>query len=552
MRLPKTILALLLSVAALGSAVLPGRKTTGEIPPPGISFSHGSGVYAQKELTVTLRAPRGCTVAFTTDGTFPTKEDDSGLSAVEVKLEKGTARHIARNAELQFMKDFSNPRLNDDPTLPNGAMLCAAPVDAEGTLGETEAEVYFLNVDLRTRYPGFLVLSVVTDPVNLLDYDTGIFAAGAIYDAWRETEEGKKVIEAKEWYFAETNSSQRGRAWERPCVIQLYDGADKPTLEQSAGIRIQGDMSRRGNQKSLNFYFRNAYGSDRLRYDLFPEITEVKSFTLRCGGNTAGMMPYKDAMLQELAAGRAVTTAQSRPAVLFLNGEYWGAYLLTEKLSDKMLHDHYGVKKDQVVVIKKGEVEVGEEADLRLYQELMAFADQDLSDPQAYGRFCSVMDVQSFADFCAVRVYIGDADWSKTKNIALWRTRDDSYNGGRWNFILYDLEYSSALYMQEETAFDTDHIRRAMDKVPLFAAAMRSDEFRELFVKSLKEVGEGNYPYAKVARAIQNYNALWSPLLDDNFKRFGGTLQEYRGVVWCTKYFFQQRYDHILSYAGAL
>ena len=182
----------------------------------------------------------------------------------------------------------------------------------------------------------------------------------------------------------------------------------------------------------------------------------------------------------------------------------------------------------------------------------MAFADQDLSDPQAYGRFCSVMDVQSFADFCAVRVYIGDADWSKTKNIALWRTRDDSYNGGRWNFILYDLEYSSALYMQEETAFDTDHIRRAMDKVPLFAAAMRSDEFRELFVKSLKEVGEGNYPYAKVARAIQNYNALWSPLLDDNFKRFGGTLQEYRGVVWCTKYFFQQRYDHILSYAGAL
>ena len=124
MRLPKTILALLLSVAALGSSVLPGRKTTGEIPPPGISFSHGSGVYAQKELTVTLRAPRGCTVAFTTDGTFPTKEDDSGLSAVEHGVSHAYGLH-GQKIEEAGVKAFVPPAHQDQVFLP-GQFACEA------------------------------------------------------------------------------------------------------------------------------------------------------------------------------------------------------------------------------------------------------------------------------------------------------------------------------------------------------------------------------------------------------------------------------------------
>ena len=378
------LIILLFGLLAVGAAVCFGGRENAPKPDedaePVLSFSHGSGVYAEDSLCVTISAPKGYTVAFTTDGTFPTAEKDSGSSAVEVELEKGMARYLAQHADVQLYQELSPTQICDDPTLPNGTMLCAAWVDAEGNVGGTEANVYFLGMDLEALFPGFLVVSVVTDPVHLLDYDTGILAAGAVHDEWLQTEEAEEVIANQYGWLVETNSTQHGREWERPCLIQIYDGADTPAVEQAAGIRVQGNLSRRLSQKSFNLYFRSDYGEKRLHYELFPGIGEVKSFTLRSGGNTADSMKYKNDMLQSLVSDRAVGMAQGRPAVLFLNGEYWGPYMLTEKISEVMFQDHYGVDKDQVIVFKDGELEVGEDGDLPLYQDLMAFAGQDLSD----------------------------------------------------------------------------------------------------------------------------------------------------------------------------
>ena len=66
----------------------------------------------------------------------------------------------------------------------------------------------------------------------------------------------------------------------------------------------------------------------------------------------------------DLVPDRNFTIAASRKAVLFLNGEYWGPYLLSEKLTDQMLHDHYGVEKDQVILVKDGELEEGTDDDI--------------------------------------------------------------------------------------------------------------------------------------------------------------------------------------------
>ena len=555
------LIILLFGLLAVGAAVCFGGRENAPKPDedaePVLSFSHGSGVYAEDSLCVTISAPKGYTVAFTTDGTFPTAEKDSGSSAVEVELEKGMARYLAQHADVQLYQELSPTQICDDPTLPNGTMLCAAWVDAEGNVGGTEANVYFLGMDLEALFPGFLVVSVVTDPVHLLDYDTGILAAGAVHDEWLQTEEAEEVIANQYGWLVETNSTQHGREWERPCLIQIYDGADTPAVEQAAGIRVQGNLSRRLSQKSFNLYFRSDYGEKRLHYELFPGIGEVKSFTLRSGGNTADSMKYKNDMLQSLVSDRAVGMAQGRPAVLFLNGEYWGPYMLTEKISEVMFQDHYGVDKDQVIVFKDGELEVGEDGDLSLYQDLMAFAGQDLSDPGTYDRFCSVMDVRSFADFCAIRVYIGDDDcgntgWGIDKNMVLWRTRDRSFNEGRWQFFLYDLEKSTGLYSTEVSAYYTNHLQISLERIPLFAAAIKNPEFRELFLSALKEIGAENFSVERVRETIQAYDEVWRPAMDDYYRRFLDETWKYDNTIDVTLEFFEKRYDYILSFIDEL
>ena len=519
---------------------------------PCIEFSHDSGVFPEENLVVNMTAPEGYTIAFSTDGTFPTAEDDSGNSVVEVELSKNTARYLAEHRKLQIMKDFMESTLRDDSDLPSGVMLCAALVDSDGTIGEPEIKVYYLGLDFDELFPGFLVLSVATDPVNLLDYDKGILATGAIYDAWRVTKEGQNLISIQNWFKAESNSTQHGRDWERPCIIQIYDGEKTPTAEQAAGIRTQGHLARRANQKSFNLYFRSDYGKNRLNYELFPGIQDYKSFSLRSGGNNYDRLKFKNAMLQELVSDRAVMIESYRPAVLYLNAEYWGPYMVCEKVSAQMLHDHYGVDTDQVIVIKEGEVEVGENEDLHLYEKLMSFAEQDLSQTEVYERFCSVVNVESFADYCAIRVYIGDADWNPQRNDMMWKTRDASFQDGRWQFILHDVDFSSGTYSFSSTGPGEDHYHNAMDQYPLFAAAIKNDEFYSLFFKSLSEIGEGNYSYDNVEASMHAYDDIWRPMMNDFYKRFGSPswfYDRYDREIKNTLNFFKQRYNYIIPHA---
>ena len=257
-------------------------------------------------------------------------------------------------------------------------------------------------------------------------------------------------------------------------------------------------MSSRLNQKSFRIYFREKYGSDLLQYALFDKKEEYKSFSLRNGGNDTEYLKFKDSFIQDLGKGGKFTVFHICSSVLFLNGEYWGPYTLVEVLSGKILQTRFGVDENNVVAIKETKVQLGKEEDIKFYEELQTFANKDLTDPEIYRQFCDVMDVQSMADYFALRIYIGDGDWFPDHNHVLWRTRDKSYNGGRWQYIVHDTEYSAGHYGHKITAPETDHFRRAIENFPVFGAAIRNKEFYALFLQAIKKFGSENYRYSRV------------------------------------------------------
>lgn len=512
----------------------------------GIMFSRESGLYAETELKVHMQAPAGYTIAFTTNGTIPFRKDDSGKSELDVTLNRTLSGYLVDHRELILCPELGKSVLCQDDSLPVGVVLNTALVDRKGRVSDkVKTNVYFLEADFAKRFPGCLVVSLTTDPQNLLDYKTGIYASGAVYDAWKNSDAGKKILAGKQHWRTKANFTKRGKNWERPCQIQLFgSGSTKPDMVLNAGIRIQGGSTRIHNQKSFAVYFRKRYGFSLLPYALFDKPNAYKTFTLRNGD--VGQLKFRGAFLQDLARGGRYTILDSRPAIVFLNGEYWGPYSLNETISGKMMESRFGVDRNNVVVIKEWRVKVGEKKDIKLYEELQAFADKDLTDPETYRQFCDTVDIRSMADYFALRIYIGDRDWDPAHNHILWRTRDTSYNGGRWQFIVHDADESAGFWGSKDTAPVTDHFRLAIENFPVFRAALRNHDFYMLFLAAIKKIGSVNYEFTRVKTEMDDYDRLWRPLMEDFYKRFGGNLRNRDIFMKLTLDFFRKRYNMII------
>ncbi len=514
----------------------------------GITFSQESGLYHVPELKVKMKAPEGYTIAFTTNGTTPTDKDASGKSELEVTLTGKMSGYLLAHKKQMLTPELYNSVLLESNDLPVGVVLNASLVDGKGAVVKgPRTMVYFLMKDsFADRFPRCMVLSVTTDPKNLLDYNIGILAPGKVYDDWKKTDAGKKIIADQEWWKAETNSTQRGKKWERPCQVQFYTVGEKPALETDAGLRIRGGMSRRQNQKSFTLYFNEKYGVDALHFKLFDKEDAYLRFGLRNGGDDSQYTKFKDVLLQDLAKGGKYTVLVKRPAVLFLNGEYWGPYVLCEVTAKNMMKSRYGVDPKNLVVIKEAELDQGKKEDFKLYEELQAFGKKDLTDPETYRQFCDVMDVQSMADYFAMEVYIGNANCEPDHNHILWRTKDKSYNNGRWQYVLHDLDYSAGHYDEKKTSANTDHFAMFREKFPVFAAAVKNKEFYAMFLQSIKKIGSENFKYDRVREKTDEYDRMWAPLMPDFYKRFGDTANLRKRSMNSMLNFFQRRYDVII------
>lgn len=81
-------------------------------------------------------------------------------------------------------------------------------------------------------------------------------------------------------------------------------------------------------------------------------ISSFRKLILRNGGNCAFTTKFNDTYWQKQLADLKVETQASRPCVVYLNGEYWGLYILQEDYQAKYFEKTHGVAKENVVTYK--------------------------------------------------------------------------------------------------------------------------------------------------------------------------------------------------------
>jgi len=509
-----------------------------------LSFSHDSGLYsASFDLKIT--APPKNVIYYSTDGSIPSAAKVNSKtvfkysSDITVKNRNGEANVLATTANSEQMYMAPGDDRGSAPAIkrpsaaevPKATVIRAVAVDGNGKQSSVLTKTYFIGNNL-TNYGTNRVISLVTDPYNLVDQNYGIMVRGKSTNRWN----GPNIY----------NFQQKGQDWEREAFLELFEGDAKSRsvkLSTGVGIRVRGGWSRAAGQKSFTVYFREEYGINNLKnYNLIPgavkadgktPVETYKSFMLRNGANDGEYTKFYDVFLQDLVSNRSFTTQASVPCVVYLNGEYWGPYNLQERYSDNHTEYKYGVKKENVISFDNGELDDGTAADEALFWQMMNMKDNDMSNPANYTAFCNAFDITNFIEYWAAEIYIYNEDWPQN-NYRVWRTRTaepgNPYGDTKWRYQMFDTEFALGIYnsggltgQSGKNAFD--EILNGSDKNhhnnQLFAALLKNADFRTQFIATMNDLRDTNFASNNYLPKLNSYAATYKPLMDDYYTRWG-------------------------------
>lgn len=477
-------------------------------------FSCQGGFYDQP-FELTLSAGDGCGILYTLDGGTPTAASAHYDHPIRVYDRSGEPNRY--RSVPNVITDYLN-RMDEIVTEPvdKAFVVRAAAVDAEGRTSEVVTQTYFVGLD---QYRDQCVVSIAADPEELFGED-GIFVTGRVYDRWYR--------EYRDWAMEhprgttnviwegepEPNFEKRGDASEREGHVEIWNSAK--LMDQKAGIRIGGSSTRDTVFKRFSIIAREVYTGNRMFERPVFEKKKAHSVALRSG--------FLNALVPMLVKDRDIAVLQSRPATLFLNGEYWGETFLTEKYHSSFFAETYGVNEKQVQYLKIGRYSRLTEHEKTVYEEeLRGYAERhDLADPETYAEFCRRVDVQSYIDFLCTNVYADNEDMCETLNLLLWRMNEAEGKGekdGRWRWGLYDMDLRWGEYRQAQqdepdyavNTFSTPYLHMYADLVPyntqpIYQALRKNADFCKQFVLTFMDLVNANFRPENVLRQMAEWD----------------------------------------------
>ncbi len=324
------------------------------------------------------------------------------------------------NATVTYTLDGTPPTINsptaNGPILISETSIVRARAFEAGKLdGPVVTHTYFM--DDGSNLP---IFSLVTDPDHLFDDMNGIYVRGN-----NGVDIGCPAGTAN--YF---------QAWERPISLEFFEPDGSLGFKFNSGVEIFGFCGRSLNIKGLDIKLDRRYGANKLEYELFPDfyLTEFKTFLLRPSSQDQVETMFRDGFVQTLLDGRMDIDKQAyRPAVLFINGEYWGIHNIREKLNDDYIDYHHG-ETDIDLINNRWQVREG---DLEAYTQLEKFIkNNDLTVPENYEYVAARIDIDEYINYLIAEMYSANGDWPDN-NIRFWRPRQENE---QWRWMLFDLD----------------------------------------------------------------------------------------------------------------
>lgn len=227
--------------------------------------------------------------------------------------------------------------------------------------------------------------------------------------------------------------------WRRPANFEYFRTNDGTTVFNQCGeVAVGGGATRGAPQKSMKCYAKNRFGRKNFKGDFWrdkPEVTKVKSFTLRNGGNNCKTARINDAALQKFFGTNLeeIDWQAYEPAIVYINGIYKGIFGFRERSNEDYVTSNYDVDEDDLEIATAENYvydNVKSTPDFNAFHALYNKVDV------TYEELNEVMNIDNFMNALIAECYGSNSDFPHN-NISIWK---DTTNQSKWKWILKDLD----------------------------------------------------------------------------------------------------------------
>jgi len=454
-------------------------------------FSVSAGFYSSnRTLTLSTSTPGGV-VRYTTNGDIPTTSSPAYSSPITIS-----------NTKTVRARAFASGHL------PSQAVT----------------NTYFLNENLELP-----VFTITTDSLNLWDYNTGIYVLGP------NAESASPYKGANFW-----------QEWQKPATIEYFDKSKNRILRFDSEIEIYGNYSRAKPQKSFEIKLSDKYGTDEIDYPLIPDksyITKYDNIILRNSGTDWNVSHFRDAFMERVMKNTYSGYLGAEPAVMFLNGQFWGVYTIHEKHDENWMAGNFGLKRSEIDFLRESgsSVRVEEGSDASFWTMYNYATTQNASTQAYYDYMNTVLDIKNYTDYFVAETYYNNGDWigEWTNNIKIWRPNAP---GSKWKYLLYDTDFGMGLKNSV-----TDN-RLAMARNPIefshssemFDAMLANPTFKRYFINRYADLINTIFLPSNIDDIVHQFQDSMAPDMTEHFVKWGSNVS-----TW------QDNIDEITTFANA-
>lgn len=333
-------------------------------------------------------------------------------------------------------------------------------------------------------------------------------------------------------------------------------------------------------QRGIDFVCRDEFGyNDALKYQIFNSKprAEFQRIIIKAAANDnypfegvpntnfageLGGAHIRDQYVHTVAekAGMHVDGRTWAPAVLYVNGAYWGVYDVREKVDDKdFTKYYYNSKEDSLQFLQTWGSTWSAYGGAQAQTDWNAFvsyvAANSMTVPANYAYVDSKYNLKSLTDYVILNSYVVCSDWLNW-NTAWWRGLNYQCDKKKWRYALWDEDATFKHYINYTGLPDVDPSADPCDPstlnnpggqghIPILNKLLTNSTFKQYYVMRYFDLINTGLSCKRMTDILDSMVLVITPEMPGQVAKWGGTMTQWQNNVSALKTFIQTRCDTV-------